>query len=181
MPVVLLSHAVRVPVASGADASQVVELGEIKVPVPKRPRLSELAPALEGVREDGSKFQLAGLKGRWVLLVFGADAAPPSATASEFSCLTSYAAEGSMDGKVEVVVLNLDSGKNSFANAQLEKPLPWPVVHVGPWTESKAAADYGVVAFPEIILADPEGRIAGLHLRGQKLVDVLDAVVSPGK
>jgi peroxiredoxin len=176
MPMVLLSVPVKVPRAFGADIAQPVELGNIRLQAPKRPRLGQAAPGIQARREDGTLFDLAALKGKWVLLVFGANESSGVGTEKELTLLTNYRADAASDHKVEVAVLSLDADPQAITKLRTGQKLPWPSVQVGPWDQSKAAADYGVLAVPEIMLVSPGGRIAALHLRGQRLIDVMSAL-----
>jgi peroxiredoxin len=176
VPVKLLSYPVKIPTSSGADLTKTVELGDIRLHVPKRRRLGQAAPPLQGRREDGSLFELSALRGRWVLLVFGANEPGYPCTEEQLSALAKQRSDIAGDRKVEIVVLSLSTDAQALSKLRSGQKLPWPVVPVGPWAQSKAAADYNVIAVPEISLVNPDGRIAAVHLTGQKLLDVVDAL-----
>ena len=79
----------------------------------------------------------------------------------------------------KIVIVSLDADPLAITRVQRREPwnLPWPIIVGAEWGESQLAKDYGVVAVPEVLLIDPEGRIAGLHLRQQRLLEVLDVIM----
>jgi hypothetical protein len=156
------------------------DLGNIDLQFSKRLALGQPAPPLS-VETADAKFDLAGCRGKWVLLAFISGPSMYPAHHEPFT-LARYAGELKRVGKVEVAVFDLDVAPPAGhkPSRDFEAQLPWPVVRLGPWPESAVANAFGVRAVPEVILVDPDGRVAGIHLRGRRLLAVVDAL-SPAR
>lgn len=129
---------------------------------------------------DGQPFDWSQYRGKVVLVDFWATWCMP--------CLKEIPnvrkAHDELSGQgFEVVSINLDD-KNPEATADfvMKNRFPWQTVRssdpqaIG--FETPAAARIGISAIPFVILVDKEGKVAGLHVRGEKIVPAVRSLLA---
>ncbi|MCI5058440.1 MAG: TlpA family protein disulfide reductase [Flavobacteriales bacterium] len=79
----------------------------------------------------------------------------------------------------EVYSISLDKNKEAWMNAITADQLDWPY-HVSDFQmwRSKAVTDYGIRGIPQNVLLDAEGNIIASNLRGERLLNTLEKLVS---
>lgn len=171
-PVAILQH--EVEVTEEGSEGRVMDLGEIEIRLEPRLSLGQKAPGLEVSGPEGA-YDLSNHRGKWVVLCFTTDALDSPGKSLPLQ-LASWAEELEAGGKVGVVFLNLDAEAPAGHVVPPRSATPGRWWDLGPWSRSVVARDYCVRALPEVVLVNPDGLVAGLHLGGQKLADVLDAI-----
>jgi len=177
VPAAFVAKEVTVPPLSSAPNDLPIDLGVLELKVYDRLTLGQMAPDVT-IEQADMRFDPRDHRGTWSLLIFTSESLP--FYQREEWTLGHYANELKAAGKIEVVVLDLDTEPPpGFENPKAPPNPPWKPIPLGPWKRSAIAAAYHVRAIPEVILINPEGRIAALHLRGQRLLDVVDAISPP--
>jgi thiol-disulfide isomerase/thioredoxin len=123
---------------------------------------------IQGVRPDGTPFDWAKWQGKVVLVDFWATWSQPwheqlpelRATFDQFH-----------EQGFEIVGVNLDESKDEVYRYLQQRGLPWPVVvdeTVGGLANPNAIR-YGVDVVPFAMLVGRDGKVAGIHVRGEAL------------
>ncbi len=143
------------------------------------------APAIQGTDIDGRSFDLAALRGKVVLVVFGATWSLPSAAEVAWLQQTFDADHGL---GFEIVGVNLDPLQDEKASVEsfipnvrrfaLDYNLRWPILMNRPGAGDIARA-YGVTEIPASVLIDREGKIVGLDLVRKNLEPTVSKLVKP--
>jgi cytochrome c biogenesis protein CcmG/thiol:disulfide interchange protein DsbE len=122
--------------------------------VSRRPLIGKLAPAVAGTTLDGSAFDLADLRGRWVLVNFYATWCVPCI--AEHPELAAFQ-EGHADaGDASVVSVLFDDEPEDARKTFDDLGGDWPVVIDG---EGAVGVAYGVARVPESFLVAPDGTV----------------------
>ena len=134
------------------------------------PRERRLAPDFEVVRLDGVPVSLAGLRGRTVILDFWATWCAPCEV--QMPVLDALWRTRSPE-EVAILGLSVDTDPPERVEAWLaEREIGYPIAIV----DQQLAVDYGVWAFPTLVVIDPAGRIHELH-QGVRTRPELEAVL----
>ncbi|MEW4569376.1 thioredoxin-like domain-containing protein [Tautonia sp. JC769] len=115
--------------------------------------------ALSGPGPDGQTIDVASMKGKHVLIVFGAGSSPP--TQRELPELARLA-ERRKDA-LEVVAVSLDGDPDS-ARSFAEQG-PWRTIVEEGGMESRLADEFGIISLPTMILVDPSGTVVDREVR----------------
>lgn len=134
----------------------------------------------EGVKRDGTPFDASKYAGKIVLVDFWATWCGPCL--QEIPNLLNLHKAYNEKG-FEVVGVNLDDDPATVERFLNYQPLPWESIY-GADAQSRGwnhpmAATYGVDGIPFMVLLDREGKVLGLHMRGQKLEDKLAELLGP--
>jgi cytochrome c biogenesis protein CcmG/thiol:disulfide interchange protein DsbE len=136
------------------------------------PLLGKAAPAIVGTTLDGDDFDLASLRGRWVVVNFFATWCVPCV--EEHPELAAFQAEHAAEGDAALVsVLFADTVRDATEFFD-ENGGGWPVVVDD---EGAVGVDYGVARVPESFLVAPSG-IVVQRLVGGVTAAQLDAVIA---
>jgi thiol-disulfide isomerase/thioredoxin len=129
---------------------------------------------VSGVMTDGSPFDWATYKGKVVLIDFWATWCGPCL--QEMSNIRKYYDQYHDQG-FEVVGVNLDDEKEDLENFFSKQTLPWPSVVSDKAKElgfqNPHAVACGVDAIPFVMLIDRDGKVLGIHVRGERLGEEL--------
>lgn len=117
------------------------------------PLIGKPAPALEGTTLSGEKFELARLRGSWVLVNFFATWCPPCI--AEHPELVKFSEEHA-DGSASVVSVAYQNSSAEIEKFFTERGGSWPVLASD---TDDAVLGYGVVKLPESYLVAPNGVI----------------------
>lgn len=122
---------------------------------------------LSGQTADGADFEIASMKGKYVLVVFWAtwsghclDDIP--------NLKRNYQAY--RNRSFEIVGVNVDEDRDTLDSFLKKNALPWLTLHDDQaGSEHPAAIHYGVASYPTSFLLDPNGRVMATDLRGKSL------------
>lgn len=139
--------------------------------------VGDSAPALRAGTLDGKSFDLAGLRGKWVLLDFWG-------TWCGF-CVAEYptyrdAYEGwGMDGRLTLVSISVDDTPDAVRQYLITHDMPWTQVVLGDRHKTDIPRHFNVTGYPSVMLISPDGKLVASDLRGGTLRDALIQFLGP--
>ena len=108
---------------------------------------------------DGKEFELAGFRGKYVLLDFwGSWCKPCLAEVPQLKELIEK-----HDGKLEVIGIACNDDKERLAKTIAANGINWPQILEGRERESNYSNRFGVRSFPTKLLLDPQGKILKIY------------------
>jgi cytochrome c biogenesis protein CcmG/thiol:disulfide interchange protein DsbE len=122
--------------------------------VTQSPLIGRLAPSIEGTTLDGDTFQLASLRGRWVVVNFFATWCIPCL--EEHPELVKFQESHQVTGDASVVSILFDDDADKARAVFEERGGDWPVVVDD---EGAVGVAYGVARVPESFLVGPDGTV----------------------
>jgi peroxiredoxin len=133
----------------------------------------EIAPDFVSSRPDGSKMELSGLKGNYILLSFWASWSKLSReeNASLIEAIERY---GNMNFRI--LQVSVDDEKEAWIGAIREDGLEWDHVSDLQRWETPVVDLYGVEKIPFNVLIDPSGKIMDTDLFGEELLNKLNQI-----
>jgi len=168
----------EVVVPSGAGP---FDLGTLLVPVKagaetKTTKLLEPPMTLEAQTLDGRPFTLAQLKGQHVLLAFWA---PWSQRSLEgLVDLQKLQADFQNDERIAFVGVSVDDDADGVRKVVEAGDYKWRQARLDIDSRAKVTAAFDVNSLPTVVLLDPEGRIAGRDLEGERLRKAVQRALS---
>jgi peroxiredoxin len=124
---------------------------------------------------NGNPVSLSDYKGKYVLVEFWASWCAPCRAESP-NLIKQYAAF--KDKGFEILGVSVDSDKAKWMEAIQKDGLTWTQVSDLKGWESEARKVYGISGVPANFLVDPNGKIIGAHLVGEKLNKKLEELLS---
>ncbi len=158
----MLSETLSKEVLDSKYASFVTE----KLQVEERTAPGKIAPEIKLMDANGKEFDVASLKGKYVLVDFWASwCGPCRKLIPELKTL--YA---ELEGKnFEIVGVSVDRKEDDWRKALNEEKLGWVNVHQKNNDKTSPSAVYGVTGIPHTVIIDPEGKIVATKLHGDQL------------
>ncbi len=123
---------------------------------------------------DGSKVDLAALRGKVVLLDFWATWCPPCR--EEVPALVA-AYEKFRDRNFQVIGISLDKSKDALEQFTKEYKMTWPQFFDGKGWENELAQRFKIQSVPTLWILDREGKLADANPRG-RLDEAIEAVLA---
>jgi peroxiredoxin len=124
---------------------------------------------------NGKPVSLSDYKGKYVLVEFWASWCSPCRAESP-NLIKQYAAY--KDKGFEILGVSVDSDKAKWLEAIKKDGLTWTQVSDLKGWESEARKVYGISGVPANFLVDPQGKIVGAHLMGEKLNKKLEELLA---
>lgn len=151
--------------------------------LPKRLKIEErvapgkVAPKIVLNDMNGEEFDLASLKGKYVLLDFWASWCGPCREL--IPELKKFYAKHK-DNNFEVVAISTDRRKKDWIMALNEEDTNWINLHQSKRGAKSPSKIYGVRAIPHTVIISPEGKIVATRLHGDELFDKLEELIGAG-
>jgi peroxiredoxin len=137
---------------------------------------------LQGKQLDGTPFDLKSYRGKTVLVDFFATWSGP--WVAELPNLKTAYAKYHERG-FEVVGISLDNEKDRVETFVKRESVSWPTLfsddHQATGWNHPLAQYYGVMAIPQSILVDKDGKVVSLAARGEELWDLLAQQIGPAE
>ncbi len=130
---------------------------------------------VESKLEDETNFDLASLKGKWVLLDFWASWCAPCRTEIPF-LVKAY--DQFKNKNFVISSVSIDKDKAAWQKALREDNTSQFIqTHIADFGRTEVCKYYQVDAIPANMLINPEGRIVAMDLRGDQLIETLKRVI----
>jgi cytochrome c biogenesis protein CcmG/thiol:disulfide interchange protein DsbE len=136
------------------------------------PLLGRPAPAIEGVPLLNGDFDVAGARGKWVLVHFFATYCVPCI--EEHDDLVSFSRRHRASGDAEVVSVVFSDQASDVERFFRRRGGEWPVFDD---PEGRVALEYGAAGVPESYLIDPDGFVVAKIIGGVR-ADRLDELMA---
>jgi thiol-disulfide isomerase/thioredoxin len=125
--------------------------------------------------KDGKNFDMASLKGKWILLDFWASWCGPCRAEVPF---LKKAYDQLKDKNFVISSVSIDNNKASWQKALEEDKTPRFIhTNIATFGKSDAYKYYQVNAIPSNFLINPDGRIIAMNLRGDHLIEMLTRLI----
>ena len=116
---------------------------------------------------EGQPLRLAGMRGKYVVLVFWASWSKPSK--KMLADLGTVRDEFARDGKVEFIAASVDDDAGSLRQAAATSGIGFTLARLTVSERASATEAFDVTTLPAVLLIGPDGRVAGRDLEPERL------------
>lgn len=125
---------------------------------------------------EGKQYRLSDYKGKYVLIEFSASWC--GWCKKEIPFLKKVYEAHKDNDNFRMFTINLDDKREKWEKDVKELGLPWPVISDLKAFKSEVTAAYNVHGIPMIFLISPDGRIVANNLRGEKMIQTVDRLLT---
>jgi hypothetical protein len=180
-PAVELGSLIRevvVPPMPGGRSDEPLDLGTLDLEWKNQPA-SQRGPAmdLKATTLGGKSFDLAQLRGQHVLLAFWATWSQRSV--DQFAELKKIQGDYGSGSRLEIVAVSIDDEVETTRKTVDASSYTWSQAWLNAEGRAKVTEDFAVDALPALFLIDPEGRVVGRDLEGERLHAALRRALQP--
>jgi len=138
--------------------------------------VGESAPVLTLKTISGETLNLSELKGKTVVVEFWATWCPPCL--EEIPYLIAIHEKFAARKDLVIIGINRDHELKALTDYLKNNPkIAWPQVFGVKGGVPTACEAFGVSTIPELFIIGPDGKIAGAHLRGERIIERLEAML----
>lgn len=157
---------------SDSADEQLASFGEMFAGAARRLKLVGNVMELQGTKLDGTKFDLAELKDKVVLVSFWA--ADSSSCQAEFPSIKKGYDKYHEHG-FEIVGVSIDRERKTLEEYVEEQQIPWITLHEKDNAgQNPAARQYGIFGIPAMFLLGRDGKVISITARGRELPRLLE-------
>jgi peroxiredoxin len=144
------------------------DLGRLVVPMKEDPTIKRAAPAeLDARTLDGKRMSLDQYRGKYTLIAFWASWS--ERCTEQLEELTKLQTELSREDRLAFLSVNLDDDASSARKASEPLGRGWNLARLDGRARTDVTAMFKVETLPAVFLLDPEGRIVGSELEGERV------------
>jgi hypothetical protein len=174
---------VTVPVMPGGRSDEPLDLGTIRLDVFRLNNLKvgDPVPATTRNAADGRPLDLAGLRGKFVLLDFWQTFREESL--ADIPALNETYEAFSRDPRFAMIGLNLDTEPDAPRRYAAYRKLPWEQRYLGTRGNlpDPVAAAFGVERVPQVLFIGPDGRLVARDLKGPEIKQAVARALGTNK
>ena len=167
-------------VLAKSDEEGIVDLGQKMQGSARRLDLVGNTMQLEGIRVNGDPLDWSEYRGRVTLVMFWATwCGPCRREITQVQEIYKQYHERGFD----VVGISVDEDREELKEFLNEQDIPWAIIYDQARADGKKgetmAVRYGVMAIPETILVDRQGKVVTTEIRGSQLEEQLKEMIGP--
>jgi peroxiredoxin len=164
---------IEIPESESAQSNKPLDLGQLELQMRRPLHVGDMAPLFEVKSVGGQDVRLADYRGRFVLLAFGY-----SGFASEVDRLKQLHQMYGTTGQLQIIGFSMFGSLDQVKATVREQDIEWPQVHLDMRTETDVTKQYGIYAFPYLLLIDPKGQIVATWLGDEELTNTVRKAIA---
>jgi peroxiredoxin len=155
------------------------DLGPHEIAVRGILRIGRKAPRFTVRLMDNTEVKLEDFRNKFVLIDFWATWA--GTRSYDLQSLKTIYERYAKDDRLVMVGISLDNMRQAAEEELKKNPLPWRQAYGGTWSESTFRITYALRSVPECVLIDPDGKLAGINLRGPNIARTVERLLGEPK
>ena len=158
------------------NKKKTVDVGEVTVQLHSAIGVGDAAPGFEVTTLKDETVRLQDLRGKVVLVHFGAAwcgdsiAQVPALKAVHDAC--------GKDERFAMIGLSLDPTVEALTRFVEQQDIGWPQAHLGDWSQTTLPSQFAVSYIPTTCLIGPDGTIVALGFRGRQVLEEVEEALA---